>query len=142
MAVAAVKVAAAILAPAVFWIGYFYYKDRYRPEPLLNLAASFALGFVFGFLCYKFYGLLDNAGILPSLQAVVRRTTRMEFFSFSVVFIGLIEETFKYLPFVLLALRLLSAVLILGLWAWGIRTLERREAAAPASPAEAGPDSS
>jgi RsiW-degrading membrane proteinase PrsW (M82 family) len=238
--VAAVKIAAAILGPAAFWIGYFYYKDRFQPEPLVNLLVSFALGFASGFLCYKFYGLLEAAGLLPGLQAVLSRTTRMEFFSYSVVFIGLIEEAFKYLPFVLVVLRFrafderidgivyaaalavgfasfenlgylplmkgvafigrafasplthtvfssiwgyavgraylakrsiigasvlglglaglahglfdyltyshtlrfLSALLILALWAWGIRMLERREGASPAPPAQAGPGSS
>jgi RsiW-degrading membrane proteinase PrsW (M82 family) len=103
--VAALEIAAAILAPAAFWIGYFYYKDRFQPEPLPNLIVSFGLGFVFGFLCYEFYGLLEGAGVLPQFLAVLRRSTRTQFFSYSVVFVGLVEETFKYLPFVLVVLR-------------------------------------
>jgi RsiW-degrading membrane proteinase PrsW (M82 family) len=103
--VAALEIAAAILAPAAFWIGYFYYKDRFQPEPLPNLIFSFGLGFVFGFLCYEFYALLEGAGILPQFLAVLRQSTRTQFFSYSVVFVGLVEETFKYLPFVLVVLR-------------------------------------
>ncbi len=103
-----VKVGFAILAPAAFWIGYYYYKDRFRPEPPLNLAASYGLGFLAGFLCYEFYGLLELAGLLPGFQAVLARTSPAEFFSYSVVVVGIIEETFKYLPFVLVVLRFRS----------------------------------
>jgi RsiW-degrading membrane proteinase PrsW (M82 family) len=102
---AVLKIAAAILAPAAFWIGYFYYKDRFRPEPLANLIAAYAMGFASGFLCYRFYALLARAGITADFQAILTRTSPMQFFSYFVVFIGIIEETFKYLPFVLVVLR-------------------------------------
>jgi RsiW-degrading membrane proteinase PrsW (M82 family) len=99
------KVAAAILGPAVFWIGYFYYKDRFRPEPLANLVTCFGLGFAFAFLCSEFYKFLAWAGVSADFQFILTRTTPVRFFSYSVIFIGLVEETFKYLPFVLIVLR-------------------------------------
>ena len=100
------KLVAAIIAPAAFWIGYFYYKDRRRPEPLANLLEAFALGFLAGFLCIQFYAVLSRASLLVDYQDVLVRSTEMQFFSYSVVFVGLIEEIFKFLPFVLVILRL------------------------------------
>src|SRR5512143_2104230 len=103
-----IKIGFAILAPAAFWVGYYYYKDRFRPEPPANLAASYGLGFLAGFLCYEFYGLLALAGLMPGFQAILTRTSPMEFFSYSVVVVGMIEETFKYLPCALVVLRFRS----------------------------------
>ena len=98
---AILKLAAAVLLPAVFWIGYFHYKDRFRPEPPLNLVVTYLLGFASGLACFAFYGLLSRAGVAADFQALVVRTTPLEFFSYSVVFVGLIEEIFKFLPFIL-----------------------------------------
>jgi RsiW-degrading membrane proteinase PrsW (M82 family) len=99
------EVAAAVLAPAAFWIGYFYYKDRLRPEPPANLAVAYVMGFASGFLCFEFYGLLGRAGITTGFRAVLDGTTPLQFFSYAVVFVGLIEETFKFLPFILVVVR-------------------------------------
>ena len=66
------------------------------------------MGFLAGFLCYEFYGLLALAGLMPGFQAILTRTSPMEFFSYSVVVVGIIEETFKYLPFALVVLRFRS----------------------------------
>jgi RsiW-degrading membrane proteinase PrsW (M82 family) len=98
---AIVRVLAAVLLPAAFWIGYFFYKDRVRPEPVRNLVFSYLLGFAAGIVCYAFYAVLARAGAVPDFQDLLARTTRLQFFSYSVVFVGLVEETFKFLPFVL-----------------------------------------
>jgi len=103
--VAVLKIAAAIVAPAVFWVGYFYCKDRRRLEPLGNLFIAFALGFASGFICYQVYGVLGRAQILPDFTDVLSQTTHFQFFSYSVVIVGLIEEIFKFLPFVFIVLR-------------------------------------
>jgi RsiW-degrading membrane proteinase PrsW (M82 family) len=95
------KLAAAILLPAAFWIGYFHYKDRFRPEPPLNLLVSYLLGFLSALACYEFYGVLAKAGFAADLQALLVRTTPMELFSYWVVFVGLVEELFKFLPYIL-----------------------------------------
>ena len=49
---------ALIFAPAVFWIGYAYYHDRFEPEPLVMAAFSYFLGFLAGWLCLHAYGIL------------------------------------------------------------------------------------
>lgn len=98
---AIVKVLAAVFLPAAFWIGYFHYKDRIRPEPLRNLVFSYLLGFAAGLVCYAFYAVLARAGVLPDIELLLARTTPMQFFSYSVVFTGLVEEIFKSLPFFL-----------------------------------------
>lgn len=102
---AILKLAAAVLLPAVFWIGYFRYKDRFRPEPPLNLVLCYLLGFVSGLVCFAFYGALSRAGLTADFTSLLVRTTPFEFFSYSVVFIGLIEEIFKFLPFILAVTR-------------------------------------
>jgi RsiW-degrading membrane proteinase PrsW (M82 family) len=99
------KLAAAVLLPAAFWIGYFHYKDRLRPEPALNLVLSYALGFASGLACFAFYGVLAKAGIAADLPDLLVRTTPLQFFSYSVVFIGLVEELFKFIPFILAVAR-------------------------------------
>ena len=100
-----IRIAWAILAPAVFWLAYYYYKDRRQPEPPANLLAAWVLGFLSGFLCFQFYGVLSRAGLTPDFRAVLSQTSPMEFFSYLVVFNGLVEEIFKFLPFVLVVLR-------------------------------------
>ena len=98
---AIVKVLAAVFLPAAFWIGYFCYKDRVRPEPVRNLIFSYLLGFAAGIVFYAFYAVLARAGAVPDFQYLLARTTPMQFFSYSVVFVGLVEEIFKFLPFAL-----------------------------------------
>ncbi|HDT14555.1 MAG TPA: PrsW family intramembrane metalloprotease [Candidatus Aminicenantes bacterium] len=95
------KVLAAVLLPAAFWIGYFAYKDRLRPEPVRNLIATYVLGIVAGFACIGFYELLSRTGITPDFREILIRSTPTEFFSYSVVFVGLVEEIFKFIPFAL-----------------------------------------
>ena len=38
------QIFALVIAPTVFWGAYFYYKDRYKPEPISRLLISFARG--------------------------------------------------------------------------------------------------
>ena len=45
---------AGIIAPALFWTGYFYYKDRLRPEPLLKFGTMYLLGLATAFICLLF----------------------------------------------------------------------------------------
>lgn len=99
------KVATAVLLPAAFWIGYFAYKDRLRPEPVRNLIATYGLGIAAGVACIGFYELLSRTGITPDFHEIIVRTTPVEFFSYSVIFVGLVEESFKFLPFVLIVRR-------------------------------------
>ncbi len=100
------KIAAAIVAPAVFWLGYFYYKDRFNPEPLLHLIVSYLLGILSGLLCLGFYGFLAGAGVAVDSSVLVARVPPLEFLSHSVILVGLLEEIFKFLPFGFILVRL------------------------------------
>lgn len=94
-----------IIAPAVFWSGYFYYKDRFRPEPLRNLGITYILGLVTAYACVKFYGLLPIVGI-PDDPSALMENRNLEYFFYSLGVIGLVEEFFKFLPFFFIILKL------------------------------------
>ncbi|MDD8021093.1 MAG: PrsW family glutamic-type intramembrane protease [Acidobacteriota bacterium] len=99
------KVAASIIAPAIFWLAYFYYKDRRQPEPLINLLASFLLGFLFGFLCFLFYRQLPLLGLPAGFNQVVAGGNGHDIFFYSLCIVGPLEESFKFLPFAFFILR-------------------------------------
>lgn len=98
-------VVAAIIASAAFWVGYFYYKGRFRKEPILNLAAACLLGFAAGFLCFEAYKILRASGLTLDFSSMLRRSGRTRFFLYSVLEIGVVEEFFKFLPFYIAVLR-------------------------------------
>jgi RsiW-degrading membrane proteinase PrsW (M82 family) len=96
-----------IIAPALFWIAYFYYKDRYRPEPFRNIAIAFTLGVAAAFFCLGFFTLIAPFGIHfdhGSLSA----GNPLQFLLYSIFINGYIEESFKLLPFILIILRFSS----------------------------------
>lgn len=93
-----------IIAPAVFWIGYFYYKDRFQPEPIRNMGFSYILGLVAAFACVKFFKLLPLVGI-PDDPSAMMESQGLQFFLYSIGVIGLVEEFFKFLPFLIVVLR-------------------------------------
>lgn len=99
-------VLAAVIGPAVFWIGYFYFKDRRRPEPIAHLFEAFGLGFLAAFFCFLAYGLLPRIGIPGSFHTVVAAGDPLTLLLYSVGVVGLLEETFKFIPFALVILRL------------------------------------
>ncbi|MCK4557853.1 MAG: PrsW family intramembrane metalloprotease [Candidatus Aminicenantes bacterium] len=94
-----------IIAPAVFWSGYLYYKDRFQPEPIRNLGITYILGLIAAYACMKFYGLLPLVGI-PDDPSALMETQSLEYFLYSLGVIGLVEELFKFLPFLFIILRL------------------------------------
>ncbi len=94
-----------IIAPAVFWSVYFYYKDRFQPEPIRNIGIAYMLGLITAYGCVKFYGLLPLIGI-PEDPSAMMESHRLQFFFYSLGVIGLIEELFKFLPFILIILKL------------------------------------
>lgn len=87
-----------IIAPAIFWICYFYYKDRFQPEPIRNLGISYLLGIATAFACIKFYGLLPFVG-LPDDPSALMNSHRIQFLLYSLGVTGVVEEFFKLLPF-------------------------------------------
>jgi RsiW-degrading membrane proteinase PrsW (M82 family) len=90
-----------IFAPAVFWIGYFYYHDRFKPEPLILTAFTFLLGFLSGWLCLRFYDiLLPLLGIPFNPESL--RGFNLPFLGYCIVVVGLVEEIFKFLPFLVI----------------------------------------
>jgi RsiW-degrading membrane proteinase PrsW (M82 family) len=89
---------ALIFAPAAFWIGYAYYHDRVRPEPLVLTAFSYFLGFLSGWLCLHAYGLLLPALGLPADISRIQGLN-LAFLLYCIVVVGLVEEVFKFLPF-------------------------------------------
>ena len=95
---------AAIIAPSLFWMGYFYYKDRFKPEPLLKLGGSFVLGFASAFICALFLRCLHIFGLTDD-PLWLSHADRAQFFLYSLLVSGIIEESFKFLPFALYVLR-------------------------------------
>ncbi len=99
------KILASIIGPAIFWIGYFYYKDRRQPEPLINLLEAFLLGVLTGFVCFLTYRQLPLLGLPPGFNLVVAKGQAREIFFYSLGVVGPLEELFKFLPFALFILR-------------------------------------
>ena len=95
----------AIIAPALLWILYFYYKDRFQPEPLRNLGLTYLLGLATAFACVHFFKLLPYLGI-PEDPSVLMEAHGWPFLVYSIAVTGFVEEAFKFLPFVLVVLRL------------------------------------
>jgi len=93
-----------IIAPAIFWIGYLYYKDRFQPEPIRNIGTTYILGIIAAFACSKFYALLPLIG-LPEDPSAIMDSNRIQFLGYSVGVTGLVEEFFKFLPFLLIIVR-------------------------------------
>lgn len=95
----------AIVAPAFVWIIYFYYKDRFQPEPWRNLGLTYLLGLVTALACVYFFKLLPYLGI-PEDPSALMETHGWPFFIYSIGITGIVEEFFKFLPFLLIVLRL------------------------------------
>lgn len=95
---------AGIAAPAIFWSGYFYIKDRYRPEPLINLGLAFLFGIAAAFLVEKIYLLLAGLG-LPEDPTLWMDAEPQKFLFYTLGIVGPLEELFKALPFLLIVLR-------------------------------------
>jgi RsiW-degrading membrane proteinase PrsW (M82 family) len=89
---------ALIFFPAAFWIGYAYYHDRFKPEPLVLAAFSYFLGFLSGWLCFHAYDiLLPVLGIPADPEAF--QGLNLTFLVYCIVVVGLVEELFKFIPF-------------------------------------------
>lgn len=92
---------AGIAAPAFLWGVYFYYKDRFQPEPLRAILLTFLMGLLSGYLCYKSYGLLPLIG-LPEDASIIMDNDRLQFFWYCLGPVGLLEEVIKFLPFLVI----------------------------------------
>lgn len=94
-----------IIAPALFWIGYLYYKDRFQPEPVLNIGITYILGFVAAYACFKSYSLLPFLG-LPVDASILMEEHGLPFLYYCLGAAGFLEELSKFLPFILIVVRL------------------------------------
>jgi RsiW-degrading membrane proteinase PrsW (M82 family) len=99
------KILASIIGPAIFWLAYFYYRDRKQPEPLINLLEAYLLGFVFGFLCFLTYRQLPSFGLPAGFNQVVTKGNGWQILFYSLGIVGPLEELFKFLPFALFILK-------------------------------------
>lgn len=92
-----------ILAPALFWIGYFYYKDRFRPEPLNKIGLAYLLGIAAALVCLQIMRLVPAVGI-PYDPSALMEGNRLQFLLYSIGITGLLEEVCKFLPFLVFVL--------------------------------------
>lgn len=90
---------AAIISPAVFWILYFRYKDRFKPEPARNLGGAFILGFIFSVVYMSFVKFLPSLGI-PEDQSFFIFDGSLTSFIYLIFVVGFFEELFKLIPFI------------------------------------------
>jgi len=93
-----------IIAPALFWIGYLYYKDRFQPEPVLNIGITYILGFAAAYICFKSYSLLPLLG-LPEDASILMEQHGLPFLFYCLGVVGFLEELLKFLPFILIVVR-------------------------------------
>jgi RsiW-degrading membrane proteinase PrsW (M82 family) len=96
-------VVSGIIAPAIFWMGYFYYKDRFQPEPLRRIGLAYLLGLATAYACLKFFELLPLVGI-PYDPSGFMQSHRIQYLAYSIGVTGLFEELFKFIPFFIIVL--------------------------------------
>jgi len=96
-------ICAGILAPAIFWMAYFYFKDRLQPEPFLKIGTAYILGIGSALAVIQLYKLLPLLGI-PDDPSLLMEHQSLEYLFYSIGVTGLIEEFFKFLPFLVFVL--------------------------------------
>jgi len=94
---------AGILTPAIFWMAYFYFKDRLQPEPFLKIGTSYLLGIGSALVVVQVLRLLPFLGF-PDDPSLLMEGQRWGYLFYSIFVTGLIEEFVKFLPFLLFVL--------------------------------------
>ena len=94
-----------IVAPALFWALYHYYRDRHRPEPVTHTALAFGLGALSGALGQQLYNGLQWLGLWQDPYQLANDSL-LGLLAYSVLGIGLVEESAKLLPFLIIAFKL------------------------------------
>jgi RsiW-degrading membrane proteinase PrsW (M82 family) len=123
------EIACGIVAPAIFWIGYLYYKDRYQPEPVWAVGTAYVLGIGMAYVATWAYDLSTLFG-LPEDPFALAETNRLAFLVYAIGFVGVVEELLKLLPFWLIVMRLrafdevLDGIVYASAIALGYATLE------------------
>ena len=100
-----ILIVSGIIAPALFWIGYLYYKDRSQPEPVLNIGITYILGFAAAYVCFKSYSFLPLLG-LPEDASILMEEHGLPFLLYCLGVVGFLEELLKFLPFIFIVVRL------------------------------------
>lgn len=94
-----------VLGPALFWIAWLYYKDRYQPEPLWAIGLAYGLGLAAALVAMWGYEVSARVG-LPEDPFLLAQRSRGWFLLYAVGFVGVWEELCKLVPFVLVVMRL------------------------------------
>jgi RsiW-degrading membrane proteinase PrsW (M82 family) len=100
-----VRTASVILAPALFWLVYHFWKDRQRPEPARWLLLAYVLGVGSGWLGLQAYEWLARLGLTADPHGLAE-TDPLGFLAYALLVVGPLEEGAKFLPFALVCLRL------------------------------------
>lgn len=93
-----------VILPAAFWAAYHWHADRHLPEPLGHLALAFLLGVGSFYLGLGMYAALGLFGLRHDAFALAVGNLP-GLFVYAVMAIGVIEESAKLLPFLLVVLR-------------------------------------
>lgn len=93
-----------IIAPAIFWFGYLYFKDRTQPEPFRTTGITYILGIFSAIIVIQIFKVLPLLGI-PEDPSALMDTNRLKFLFYSIGITGFIEECCKFLPFFFIVLR-------------------------------------
>lgn len=118
-----------ILLPVTFWACYHYYKDRHLPEPISHLALAFGLGIGSYYLGILMYRALDLVNLRYDAY-LLADTNLPGLFAYAVLVIGLIEESVKLVPFLLVVIRFgefdepLDGIIYASFIALGFSTVE------------------
>lgn len=93
-----------IIAPAIFWFGYLYFKDRIQPEPIRTTGITYILGIFSAILAIQIFRTLPLFGI-PEDPSALMEANRLSFLFYSIGITGFLEEICKFLPFFFVVLR-------------------------------------
>ncbi len=93
-----------VALPVIFWAAYHWHADRHLPEPAGHLLLAFLLGVFSFYLGILFYWSLGQINQRYDAYALASNNLP-GLFAYSVLVIGVIEETVKILPFLLVVLK-------------------------------------
>lgn len=99
------KIAAVILAPALFWLLYHRWKDRRRPEPVPAIVLAYVAGIGSGWVGLAAYEWTHRLGLTADPHGLAASDVGALLF-YCLLVVGPVEELVKFLPFVVIAARL------------------------------------
>jgi len=92
-----------VILPVLFWAAYHWHADRHLPEPPAHLLLAFLFGvgsFYLGLYAYQALDLVD----LRFDAFALAENNLPGLFAYSLLVIGIIEESVKLLPFLVIVL--------------------------------------